>query len=143
MVVSVNSRVEKFLLRYIFDCKNTIKQMQSLLVSKGNLIIVVGNSTQYGTRILNDKIFRNSRVRLSDSKLVDSRTRRIRRQSRYLPITNNGQSDIQQDEDRNDSSFCQCLNHFFCKTSSFIALQFVSSPYGVHMPFASFHVNSQ
>ena len=83
----VNSRVERFLLRYIFDCKNTIKQIQSLLVSKGNLIIVVGNSTQYGTRILNDKIFR---ILGSDFgfELVDSKTRRIRRQSRYLPIIN-------------------------------------------------------
>ena len=85
----LHPRVKKFLLRYIFDCKNTIERMRSLLVFKGNLIVVVGNSTQYGTRILNDKIFQ---ILGSDLglELVDSKTRRIRRQSRYLPITSNG-----------------------------------------------------
>ena len=83
---SINHRVERFLLRYIFDCENIIKRMTSLLIPKGNLVLVVGNSTQYGTRIMNDRIFRilGSRSGLS---LIEKKTRNISNRSRYLPIT--------------------------------------------------------
>lgn len=84
---SINSRVEKFLLRYIFDCESIIMRMQSLLTTNGNLVLVVGNSTQYGTRIMNDKIFRILGLR-SDFILIEKKTRNISSRSRYLPITN-------------------------------------------------------
>ncbi len=84
---SINYRVERFLLRYIFDCENIIRRMQSLLTTNGNLVLVVGNSTQYGTRIMNDKIFRILGLR-SGLSLIEKKTRNIPSRSRYLPITN-------------------------------------------------------
>ncbi len=85
----MNPRVEKFLLRYIFDCESTIKQMQYLVKPKGDLFVVIGNSTQYGTNILNDKIFKILGSGLGFS-LVDEKRRSIPSRSRYLPITSNG-----------------------------------------------------
>lgn len=81
-----NPRVENFLLRYIFDCESVIKRMQSLLIPKGNLFVVIGNSTQYGTNILNDKIFKILGLGMGFS-LADETRRTIPNGSRYLPIT--------------------------------------------------------
>ena len=84
---ALNSKVEKFLFRYISDCETLLNKMQDMLKMGGSLIVVVGNSTQYGTKIFNEKIFRIFAAE-SGLRLTDRKTRSISAGSRYLPISN-------------------------------------------------------
>ena len=83
-------RVEKFLFRYIDDCENLIAKLKKHLTPQGSLIFVVGNSTQYGTRIHNDRIF-SLLAKKHGFKLNDKKTRKIPQNARYLPINDKTQ----------------------------------------------------
>ncbi len=87
----LNPRVRKYLLRYINDCEIIIKRMRSTLKPTGSLVMVIGNSSHYGTKISNDKIFVNIATN-SGFKLIDKKKRSIARKSRYLPMLNGNQS---------------------------------------------------
>lgn len=84
---ALNSKVERFLLRYVSDCEAVLNKMRDMLKPGGSLIIVVGNSTQYGTKIFNEKIFRIFAAQCG-LKLTDRKTRFLSAGSRYLPISN-------------------------------------------------------
>ena len=86
-----NPKVKNFILRYVYDCETIMKRMSLLLRPKGQLFIVIGNSMQSGTRILNDKIF--SILASKDSFNLTSRQERyLPTKLRYLPVGgSNGQ----------------------------------------------------
>lgn len=86
---ALGSRVKRYLLRYISDCEKTITGMREMLKPEGKLVMVVANSNQRGTRILNSKII--SMLAEQAGFRVDNETRRaISSRARYLPIKNAG-----------------------------------------------------
>lgn len=80
----INRRTQGILLKYIDDCDQFISSLQKHLKPNGDLVFVIANSMQYGTRIKNAKILET----LAEKKgfeLIEKKQRHIPASSRYLP----------------------------------------------------------
>ena len=86
----ISPHVRRFLFRYIDDCDRLLEKFSGLLVRSGKLIFVVGNSTQYGTKIYNDKVL-CLLAQKYDLQLTQKKSRRIASRARYLPIKSDNQ----------------------------------------------------
>ena len=86
---ALGSKVKRYLLRYISDCEKAITAMRGMLKPEGKLVMVVANSNQRGTRILNSKII-SMLAGQAGFRLSNEAKRAISSRARYLPIRNAG-----------------------------------------------------
>ena len=86
----INKRTRGILIKYVDDCDQFIASLQNHLKPRGNLVLVVANSMQYGTRIKNDQILETI-AQEKGFTLAEKKQRHIPASSRYLPARVDGQ----------------------------------------------------